>query len=119
MTGNKVPSQNPPPIAAVATHKVVAGENWHSIAQDAGVSWDDLIAANISLARANTAWCRARPVGASYLAGKMPDGKTNRQHSFCELSTFQGETLAVETLKIGQVVTIPAATALADTTTPQ
>jgi len=124
---NKAPiGSSDPPIpaqtAGLGQHKVTSGENWESIAKANGISPDDLRGANQTLVEQNTEWCKARvvkgePISMTYLMGLLPDGKTPRKSSFCQLFPANGN-LAIETLRVGQIVTVPVANsgpALADT----
>ncbi len=100
-------------VAGIGQHKVISGENWESIAKANGLTPDQLRAANTDVVDTNTAWCKARvidgkPISASYLAGFLPDGKTPRKSSFCQIFPEHGN-LAIETLRVGQIVTVPVA----------
>lgn len=102
------PPQPPITIEAngVRTYKAKSGDHLASIGAQFGVSRIEMEVANLELIRQNTAECIDKKPTA-YLAGLLKDGKTPRDGSYCELSNYEGEPLALDTLKVGQTVTIP------------
>ncbi|MEK9155156.1 MAG: hypothetical protein AAB839_00740 [Patescibacteria group bacterium] len=99
----------PPPVGSKVM-KAKFGDSYKGIAAANGLDWRDLVRANIQLVRTNTTWCNARPTSAFYRAGLLEDGKTPRNSTFCQIFTFDGEELAVETLREHQDVIVPAPT---------
>lgn len=118
--GSTPPSDPPrPPITTEANgnrlYKAKSGDHLASIGAQFGVNRLDMEVANLELIRQNTADCIEKKPTA-YLAGLLKDGKTPRDGSYCELSNFKGEPLALDTLKVGQTVTIPVPKVAANST---
>jgi len=100
-------TQQPPAGNGVRKHKIASRESLVSIGARNGVGRDEMIAANLTLIRENTAWCKARPVSSDYLRGILKGTTAKRDSNFCVMFDYNGEELALDTAKVGQIANVP------------
>lgn len=100
-------TQIPANTGGMRKHKIAERETLVSIGAQNGVSRDDMIAANLPLIRENTAWCKARPVSGDYLKGILKGTSAKRDSNFCVMFDYNGEELALDTAKVGQIANVP------------